>query len=154
MKHDEKLMADCARQDRRYRYEAYKFVQSALEYAQTELMLGEVRPTEPAEWDEMLEESWAAQEGAAAPRQPREARHLTGRELCEATRLLAQREFGVLAPLVLGHWGLHSTSDIGEVVFNMIDIGLFRKSKNDRREDFDDVFDFATAFHYAIPPKL
>jgi uncharacterized repeat protein (TIGR04138 family) len=43
---------------------------------------------------------------------------------------------------VLNHWGVRSTGDFGDIVFNLIDIGQMKKTESDRREDFDDVFDF------------
>ncbi len=55
-------------------------------------------------------------------------------------------QFGFLAPRVLANWGVHSTGDFGEIVYNLIRIDQMRKSESDRREDFDDVFDFANAF--------
>jgi len=36
-------------------------------------------------------------------------------------------------------------------VFNMIDIGHMRKTRNDKREDFDDVFEFDVAFARDLP---
>ena len=51
-----------------------------------------------------------------------------------------------MAKLVLGNWGMHSTRDFGEIVFNLIRIGRMRKTPQDRREDFDDVYDFEQAF--------
>ena len=50
-----------------------------------------------------------------------------------------------MARLVLADWGIRSTGDFGEIVWNFIKIGTMSKSPNDRREDFDDVFDFETA---------
>jgi uncharacterized repeat protein (TIGR04138 family) len=47
---------------------------------------------------------------------------------------------------VLNSWGITSTSDFGEIVFNLIRIGHMRKTKEDRREDFDNVYDFDTGF--------
>jgi uncharacterized repeat protein (TIGR04138 family) len=47
---------------------------------------------------------------------------------------------------VLGTWGIYSTRDFGEIVFNMIDIGQMRKTRKDKREDFHDVYDFEEAF--------
>ena len=38
------------------------------------------------------------------------------------------------------------TGDFGEIVYNLIKIGKMSKSDNDRREDFDDVYDFERAF--------
>lgn len=74
-------------------------------------------------------------------------RHVTGAELCYAIQQYAVDRFGLLARSVLAHWGIRKTGDFGEIVFNLIDIGQMRKTDSDRREDFDDVYDFAEAFN-------
>jgi uncharacterized repeat protein (TIGR04138 family) len=63
-----------------------------------------------------------------------------------ALRLFAIEQFGFMAKWVLKSWGIHSTSDFGELVYNMIAVNLMRKSETDRREDFNEVFDFDNAF--------
>jgi uncharacterized repeat protein (TIGR04138 family) len=63
---------------------------------------------------------------------------------------LALRQYGLLAAAVLNHWGVRSTSDIGDIVYNLIAAGDLEKTASDSRSDFDDVFDFGTAFK----PKL
>jgi uncharacterized repeat protein (TIGR04138 family) len=73
-------------------------------------------------------------------------RHVTGQELCEAIRRYALDQYGMMALTVLNSWGIRSTGDFGEIVFNLIRIGRMRKTKHDRREDFENVYDFATAF--------
>ena len=57
-----------------------------------------------------------------------------------------------MAKVVLNDWGVRSTGDFGEIVYNLIGIGLMKKSDTDRREDFDDVFDFDETFerHFKI----
>ncbi len=75
---------------------------------------------------------------------------MTGRELCDSVRKLALSQYGLLAAAVLGHWGIRSTSDIGEIVYNMIATGDLEKTPSDSRSDFNNVFDFATA----LRPKL
>ena len=47
-----------------------------------------------------------------------------------------------MAKTVLNNWGIYRTSDFGEMVFNLIRIGECSKTENDRREDFDNVYDF------------
>jgi len=54
---------------------------------------------------------------------------------------LAREEFGFLARTVFHQWGIHRTDDLGEVVFNLIEAGLLRKTETDHRTDFHDVFD-------------
>jgi len=66
--------------------------------------------------------------------------------LCEAIRQFALDQYGYMARCVLASWGVTMTGDFGEIVFNLIRVGEMRKTDDDRREDFDDVFDFDTAF--------
>ena len=73
-------------------------------------------------------------------------RHLTGQQLCEAIRLYALNQFGYMAQVVLGSWGVRTTSAFGDIVYNMIDAGLMKKSPQDRRSHFDQVFEFKEVF--------
>lgn len=107
-------------QDLRYHIEAYQFVREALAYAQETLKM---------------------------PRQGAEGEHhITGQQLCEAIRQYALDQYGYMALTVLNNWGVHRTGDFGEIVYNLIRIKHMKKSDSDRREDFDDVYEFATAF--------
>ncbi len=80
-----------------------------------------------------------------------ERRHIAGRELAEACRDLALERYGLTARLVLDHWGVRSTADIGDVVFTLVDLGLLLSQPTDSREDFSDVFDFDRAFESEYP---
>ena len=80
-----------------------------------------------------------------------ERRHVAGRELAAACRDLALERYGVMARLVLEHWGIRSTADIGDVVFTLVDLGLLISQPTDRREEFADVFDFDEAFEREYP---
>src|SRR5687767_15847941 len=75
-----------------------------------------------------------------------ERRHITGQELAVACRDLALERFGVMSKLVLEHWGIRATGDIGHIVFTLVDMGMLLSQPNDTREDFEDVFDFDQAF--------
>jgi uncharacterized repeat protein (TIGR04138 family) len=63
-------------------------------------------------------------------------RHLTGAELLESVIALARSEFGALAPMVFGEWGLKSAADVGELVFQLVESGYLSARPEDRREDF------------------
>ena len=115
--------------DPRYPVEAYEFVREALAYAQEVMGMGEAEVVDREDEEAQME------------------RHLTGQELCEASRRYALEQYGMMAHVVLKQWGIHSTSDLGEVVYNLIRVDLMRKSSADRREDFDDVYDFQKAFN-------
>ena len=80
-----------------------------------------------------------------------ERRHISGRELAEACRDLALERYGVMARLVLEHWGVRSTADIGDVVFTLVDLGLLISQPTDRREEFADVYAFDEAFEREYP---
>ncbi len=80
-----------------------------------------------------------------------ERRHLTGRELAVGCRDLALQRYGVLARTVLDHWGVRDSSDIGEIVFALVDVGLLASQPNDSKEDFVGVFDFHQAFDRDYP---
>jgi uncharacterized repeat protein (TIGR04138 family) len=73
-------------------------------------------------------------------------KHVTGAELLEGFRDHAIDAFGYLALAVLREWGIRSTDDVGEVVFNLIEEDLLQKTADDRREDFHAVYDFDEAF--------
>src|SRR3954468_14712655 len=113
-------------EDRRYKIEAYQFVGAGLEYAQNVLKLGRCGPAKKGRGKSDL----------------RPIRHVTGQELCWALRRLAHQQYGLMAKLVLESWGIYSTSDFGSIVYNLIEIGKLSKSEQDRREDFDNVYDF------------
>lgn len=73
-------------------------------------------------------------------------RHLGGVEVAWACRDLAWEQFGLLAPAVLSHWGITSTSSVGHVVFLLVEAGLLVAQPGDSVEDFAGVYDFAEAF--------
>ena len=79
-------------------------------------------------------------------RQLGESGHVTGQQLCEGLRQLAIKSFGPMVTTVFEYWGIHKTDDFGEMVWNMIDLGVFGRTANDSREDFRNVFSFYEAF--------
>lgn len=143
--------------DKRYKREAYGFVFEALKYAHDVLEMGTAAPSEA------VEESTAAEESAEPETTEGDAgsenrRHLTGRELCEAIRRYAVDQFGYMAWTVLQSWGVRTTGDFGNIVFNLIAIGEMSKTKEDRREDFEDVFDLESGlreeFRIEVPKAM
>jgi uncharacterized repeat protein (TIGR04138 family) len=114
--------------DRRYPIEAYFFVRDALSYAADSMELSNQYHHE-SETHESAEEH-----------------HLTGQQLCEAIREFAVNQFGYMARIVLKNWGIQSTNGFGDIVYNMIEIGLMKKSDQDLKSHFDDVYEFESAF--------
>ncbi len=75
-----------------------------------------------------------------------ETRHISVQELLDGIRRFAAEEFGPLAPYAFRSWGVRSTADFGDIVFQMVEAGLLKKDDRDRLEDFQDGFDFQEAF--------
>jgi uncharacterized repeat protein (TIGR04138 family) len=119
-------LAGVLARDPRYSIQAYAFVFEALEHAKKLKKQAQAR---------------TRRRGRAFD----SSRHVTGRELCEAARRLVLDHYGLMAVAVLNLWGIRSTSDIGEIVYNLIAAGDLEKTPSDSRADFDDVFDFETA---------
>ena len=122
-----KILLKLVKTDPRYKLDAYVFVRDGLSYAQEGII------------------NEAEEEDRSSGEEEEPDRHLTGQQLCEALRLYALDQYGYMAKTVLNSWGLKSTGDFGEVVYNMIENELMKKSDTDRREDFDKVFDFDQA---------
>lgn len=134
-------LSELLRRDKRYHYDAYVFVFDALRFGQERLGMGDAGDA----FDRSEEDTEAENEEQDAPE-----RHVTGQELCHAIQQYAIEQYGLMARSVLRHWGVESTGDFGEIVFNLIDIGQMRKTDTDRREDFDDVFDFEEALNEQV----
>ena len=127
MRHPE--ITEIVRRDARYAYEAYEFVFEALNH--TQQMVGRV---------------------PIGGERPGLEHHVSGKEILEGAVDLAREEFGFLARTVFRQWGLRRTDDVGEVVFNLIEADLLKKTDADNRADFHDVFDLdrALADGYSI----
>ena len=110
--------------DPRYPYEAYIFVQEALQHTQR-----------------------------ALGRTKGDHKHVHGKELLDGLRQFALDSFGPMVPTVLGEWGIHSCEDVGEIVINMIEHGVASKTETDRREDFKGHFTFDEAFRKPFIPS-
>lgn len=111
--------------DPRYQREAYLFLREALDY--TQKTIGKDNKGR--------------------------IRHVSGQELLEGIRQYAINQFGPMAMLVLEEWGVRACSDFGELVFNMVEIGLLAKTEKDSRADFRGGYDFYDAFRKPFLPK-
>ncbi len=134
-------ITELLRRDSRYRFEAYVFVFEALRYAQEVLGMGTEQRSDEIDPETTPEATPSSQEISGTEADEPE-RHLTGQELCEAIRLYALEQYGYMAKSVLNYWGVNCTGAFGEIVFNLIEIGQMKKTPQDHREDFHDVFDF------------
>ena len=86
-------------------------------------------------------------------RKNRRSPHVSGQELLAGIRDYALAQFGPMAMTVLAEWGVNACRDFGDIVFNMIEIGLLAKTEKDSRGDFEDGYDFVEAFRKPFLPK-
>ena len=107
------------KEDTRYSKEAYFFVRKALDYTLNGLK------------GDQIEES---------------RKHVSGGQLLDGIRKYGLEQFGPMTMTVFEHWSLHECSDFGEIVFNLVDYGVFGKTKSDKREDFKAGYEFREAF--------
>ena len=111
--------------DPRYQRDAYLFVKDALDHTQ-KLVIKENKG---------------------------ELRHVSGQELLGGIREYALAQFGPMTKMVFEEWGIKRCEDFGEIVFNMVEIGLLGKTDKDSREDFANGYDFDDAFRKPFLPS-
>jgi len=73
-------------------------------------------------------------------------RHVSGPELLMGFRDHALEQYGPMASTLLREWGIHKCSDVGDMVFLLIESGIFGKQESDTKEDFSDIYDFDEVF--------
>jgi uncharacterized repeat protein (TIGR04138 family) len=111
--------------DPRYAKEAYIFLKEALEFTIKQRKRGKAEP----------------------------GSHVNAGELLEGIRQLALKEFGPMVMTVFEYWGVQTSSDVGQMVFNLIGAGVFGKTESDTVEDFDRALDFRMAFVAPFEPR-
>jgi uncharacterized repeat protein (TIGR04138 family) len=111
--------------DPRFARDAYAFVREALDFTQ-KLVVKEARGG---------------------------IRHVSGQELLNGIRKFALEQFGPMVVTVFEEWGVKSCRDFGEIVFNMVEIGLLAKTDKDTRDDFQNGYDFTDAFRKPFWPQ-
>lgn len=129
------LLRRLLQKDHRYPIEAYFFVREALAFAVDSLAL-----------DSGFEEYLNEGDGTPAISRAKVQRHISGQQLCEGIRQYAINQFGFMAKIVLKNWGIDRTGCFGDIVYNMIEVGIMKKSSDDRRSHFDDVYHFDDVF--------
>lgn len=67
-------------------------------------------------------------------------RHLTGRQLALAAFTYSLYKYGRLAKVVWENLNMHSSEDLGQIVFHLVDEQLIGKQEEDRVEDFDGIY--------------
>jgi uncharacterized repeat protein (TIGR04138 family) len=162
----EKTVADVARELRKYSIDAFEFLKEGLDYTVQRrhgesvhdirkilVWLDENACTE-ADLPSLVEQealpdelaSFIAEQGGPDALLDRLNLHVGGEELCHGLRELACERWGLMAPAVLNSWGVRSTLDFGRLVFALVESDLLQKQPEDVIEDFQNVYDFKTAF--------
>ena len=80
-------------------------------------------------------------------------RHVSGQELLYGLREFALKEYGPMSKAVLNEWGIKTTDDIGQIVFNLVNAGVLGKNETDSPNDFKNVFTFDDAFVKPFVPR-
>ncbi len=70
-------------------------------------------------------------------RKPAENPHLSAEELYFGFCSYALEEYGPLAMAVMEQWGITESTHVGDLVYNLIEVGVFGKQEGDKREQFD-----------------
>lgn len=119
VKNFEEVIKLICREDNRYDAGAYVFIRQALDFTLT---------------------------GIREQEKTNSHRHVTGQELCEGIRDYTLEKYGPMASTLLNTWGIHRTEDFGQIVFNLVEYGIFGMTESDRIEDFNAVYDFEKTF--------
>lgn len=122
----EVVLEQITAKDKRYARDAYQFVREALDHTH---------------------------KAAAKSAKGKHLRHVTGQELLEGIREFALQQFGPMVVTVFEEWGIRSCADFGEIVFIMVEHSLLKKTDKDSRADFENGYDFHTAFREPFLPQ-
>ena len=125
----DKAVARILKQDSRYPARAYDLMPAVIDYTVRHPM-----PTDPNE-------------------PPRPQGHVSGRQLAFGFRDYLLAEFGPFAADLLDEMNIRTTDDIGNLVYNLIAVGVFGKTQSDSLEDFHAVYDFTEAFRDYYAPR-
>jgi uncharacterized repeat protein (TIGR04138 family) len=123
--HFEQSVDAIVRRDRRYHPHAYVFLKDALDFTLRR----------------------------AAGKAGGQTRHVSGPELLEGFRDYGLEHYGPMAATLMAEWGIRQCSDVGEMVFNLIDEQVFGRQDSDCREDFVGSFDLDEALRSPFLPK-
>ena len=80
-------------------------------------------------------------------------RHVAASELLIGFRDFAIQEFGPMASTMMTEWGVTTCSDIGSMVFELIEEGVFGKQDSDTREDFSEIFPLIESLEAPFSPS-
>lgn len=122
----QEVVRQIQRNERRYEAGAYLMVQQALDFTLKRLF---------------------------NEQDPATRRHVRGDELCLGIRDYMLDQYGPMAYALLRHWKIRSTLDFGEIVFVLVEYGIFSVTEEDKLEDFKEVYSFEEAFKDPFQPS-
>lgn len=122
-----------ADKDERYSLKGYQLVSEALSFTVQQLSCGALSADK-------------RYEGKRHPDGDVSRIHVSGHELVEGFRQFVIRQYGALALSVLKDCGIEKTEDIGDIVFLLVEGGVWGRQECDTREEFANGFDFTEAF--------
>ena len=76
----------------------------------------------------------------------KKSRHVSGAELLTGIKALLLKKFGPMTMTVLDHWGIKTTDDFGNIVFNLVENKVLAKDTQDHYESFKNAYDFEEVF--------
>lgn len=78
--------------------------------------------------------------------------HVSGQQLLEGIRDFALDQYGPMTMTLFEQWGVGKCSDFGDIVFNLVEYGVFGKTENDQKQDFSEGYDFQEVFVHPFLP--
>ena len=75
-----------------------------------------------------------------------DGKHCSGEDILDEFKERALDQYGPLTYTVLTEWGIQSTEDIGEMMFNLVDAKRIQRDENDSADAFSGGYDFKEAF--------
>lgn len=81
------------------------------------------------------------------------AEHVDAKEFLFGYRDYALREFGPLAWSIMRDWHIHHCTDVGKMVFLLIEHGVMGKNADDHPDDFTEVYHMEMALRAPYLPN-
>ena len=84
----------------------------------------------------------------------KKSKHISGEELLAGIKALLLKKFGPMTMTVLKHWGIKTTDDFGNIVFNLVESKILAKDTQDHYDSFKNAYDFDEVFNKGYRKQL
>lgn len=91
---------------------------------------------------------------AYTQRKFKRSKHVKGEEMLLGMKELLLNKFGPMTMTVLEHWGIKSTEDFGNIVFNLVKNRVLSKTEDDSIEEFKNGYNFEEVFDSGYRKQL